>query len=49
MKPHNISIGVRPEGYTCFESRSKAEFHKLEIDEPIESTTSEFPKSNYEY
>jgi hypothetical protein len=46
--PQYIVIGVRPEGYTCFEKlRSKAEFHKLEIGyEPIESNLQvEFPKS----
>ena len=43
-----VVIGVRPEGYICFEKlRSKAEFHKLEFGyEPIESNLKvEFPKS----
>ena len=45
--PQYIVIGVRPEGYTCFEKiRSKAEFNKLEYGyEPIESDLKvEFPK-----
>ena len=46
--PQYIVIGVRHEGYTCFEKiRSKAEFNKLEYGyEPIESDLKvEFPKS----
>ena len=46
--PQYIVIGVRPEGYNCFEKlRSKAEFNKLEYGyEPIESDLKvEFPKS----
>ena len=46
--PQYIVIGVRPEGYTCFEKlRSKAEFNKLEYGyEPIESDLKvEFPQS----
>lgn len=37
--PQYLIIGVRPEGYLCFEKlRSKAEFNKLEYGyEPIES------------
>lgn len=45
--PQYIVMGVRPEGYTCFEKlRSKAEFNKLEYGyEPIESDLKvEFPK-----
>ena len=45
--PQYIIIGVRPEGYLCFEKlRSKAEFNKLEYGyEPIESDLKvEFPK-----
>ena len=47
-KPQYLVIGVRPEGYQCFEKlRSKAEFNKLEYGfEPIESDLKvEFPKS----
>ena len=38
-KPQYLIIGVRPEGYLCFEKlRSKAEFNKLEYGyEPIEN------------
>ena len=46
--PQYLVIGVRPEGYQCFEKlRSKAEFNKLEYGfEPIESDLKvEFPKS----
>ena len=46
--PQYIVIGVRPEGYTCFEKlRSKAEFNKLEYGyEPIESDLKvQFPKN----
>ena len=46
--PQYIVIGVRPEGYMCFEKlRSKAEFNKLEYGyEPIETDLKvEFPKS----
>ena len=46
--PQYIVIGVRPEGYMCFEKlRSKAEFNKLEYGyEPIESDLKvEFPSS----
>ena len=47
-KPQYIIIGVRPEGYLCFEKlRSKAEFNKLEYGyEPIESELKvKFPES----
>ena len=47
-KPQYIVIGVRPEGYPCFEKiRSKAEFNKLEFGyEPIESDLKvKFPKT----
>ena len=46
--PQYLVIGVRPEGYQCFEKlRSKAEFNKLKYGfEPIESDLKvEFPKS----
>ena len=46
--PQYIVMGVRPEGYTCFEKlRSKTEFNKLEYGyEPIESDLKvEFPQS----
>ena len=46
--PQYIIIGVRPEGYLCFEKlRSKAEFNKIEYGyEPIESELKvKFPKS----
>ena len=46
--PQYIIIGVRPEGYLCFEKlRSKAEFNKIEYGyEPIESELKvKFPES----
>ena len=46
--PQYLVIGVRPEGYRCFEKlRSKAEFNKLQYGyEPIESDLKvQFPKS----
>ena len=46
--PQYLVIGVRPEGYQCFEKlRSKAEFNKLEFGyEPIESDLKvEFPNN----
>ena len=46
-EPQYVVIGVRPEGYTCFEKlRSKIEFNKLEYGyEPIESDLKvKFPK-----
>ena len=45
--PQYLVVGVRPEGYSCFEKlRSKAEFNKLEFGyEPIESGLKvKFPK-----
>tara|TARA_A100001011_G_scaffold113698_1_gene120326 strand:- start:268 stop:717 length:450 start_codon:yes stop_codon:yes gene_type:complete len=47
-QPQYIVIGVRPEGYPCFEKlRSKIEFNKLEYGyEPIESDLKvQFPKN----
>ena len=47
-KPQYLVLGVRPEGYSCFEKlRSKAEFNKLEYGyEPIESDlVVQFPQS----
>ena len=46
--PQYLVLGVRPEGYSCFEKlRSKAEFNKLEFGyEPIESDLKvQFPQS----
>ena len=47
-KPQYLVLGVRPEGFSCFEKlRSKAEFNKLEYGyEPIESDLEvQFPQS----
>jgi hypothetical protein len=47
-EPQYVVIGVRPEGYPCFEKiRSKIEFNKLEYGyEPIESDLKvQFPKN----
>ena len=46
--PQYLLIGVRPEGYMCFDKlRSKAEFNKIEFGyEPIESDLKiKFPES----